>query len=106
MKTNRIIDLSKTGYCQPGGLGAGSDQCKCRIQQSEKRIASGGPGIAEEMFKDATPTEPGLLIPDSVNSKEKLSAFLIASGYVRGSVEYLNFYQQYGKGLQSECSYL
>lgn len=106
MKTNRTIDVKQSGYCKPGGLGHGSDQCQCRIQQSEKRTANGGPGIADEMTKDATPAEPGLLIPDSVNSKEKLSKFLIESGYQRGTPEYLNFYQKYGKGLQSECSYL
>jgi hypothetical protein len=108
MKTNRIIDLSKTGYCQPGGLGAGSDQCKCRVKQSEKRFAFGGPDIASELLKEMTPSEPELsiIIPDSVNSREKLSAFLIASGYARGSAEYMTLYAKYRMNFTSECSYL
>lgn len=108
MKTNRTIDVTKTGFCQPGGLGAGSDQCQCRTKQTGARVLTGGPDIASEMDKSGVPSESELpiIIPDSVNSKEKFSAFLIASGYARGSAEYLNFYREYSKNFKSECEYL
>ena len=108
MKTDKPFDILKSGFCQPGGLGAGSDQCRCRVTQTEKRVLNGGPGIAEELAKGGTPSEVGLslLIPDSVNSLEKLSAFIIASGYQRGTPEYLELYRKYRTGFKSECSYL
>lgn len=108
VKRVTYVDLKNSGYCRTG-LGVGSPECSCNVPQSEKRIANGkGPDIAGEMTKEGTPPESGLsiIIPDSVNSLEKLSAFLIASGYARGSAEYLALYTKYRAGFKSECSYL
>jgi hypothetical protein len=109
-RTNNSVDLPSSGYCRPGGLGHGSDpECSCRIQEPSKRVfKGGGPDIAAELLRAETHSEPGLslLIPDSVNSLEKLSAFIIASGHQRGTPEYFELYAKYKAGLQSECSYL
>lgn len=108
MKTDKPFDILKSGFCQQGGLGHGSDQCKCRVTQTEKRVLTGGPDIQAELDKAGTPSEPGLslLVPDSVNSLEKLSAFIITSGYQRGTPEYMELYSKYRTGLKSESPYL
>ena len=106
-RKHKTIDPKNTGYCKTG-LGAGSPECFFNVQKTEYRIASGGPGIAAEMLKGAIPAEPGLtlLLPDAVNSLEKLSKYLIESGYQRNTPEYMELYSKYRAGLRSESPYL
>lgn len=106
-RKREYVDIKTSGYCRTG-LGVGSPECNCPVPQPEKRTTKGAPDISGELLKELTDSTPELsiVIPDSVNSREKLSAFLIASGYARGSAEYMELYSKYRGGLQSECSYL
>jgi len=107
VKRVTYVDLQSSGYCR-SGLGVGSPECTCNLPQSEKKILNGGPDIASELLKDETPSEPGLhlLIPDSVNSLEKLSRFIIESGFSRNTPEYMELYSKYRANFKSECPYL
>ena len=60
------------------------------------------------MDKTGVPSESELsiIIPDHINSLEKLSAFIIASGHQRGTPEYFELYAKYRAGLKSEAPYL
>jgi hypothetical protein len=107
-RTNNSVDFLSSGYCKTG-LGVRDPDCQCRIKEPEKRVFKGfGPDIASEMLKELTPSENELsiIIPDSVNSLEKLSKYLIESGYQRNTPEYMELYSRYRVNLKSESPYL
>ena len=104
-----IMDILKTNYCRLG-LGKGSSGCQQR--EPAKPIKQNGPGpdVSAEISKarqcSCQADKLTLLIPDWVNSKEKLSKFIQEQGHKRGSPEYLELYREYSKNLKSECEYL
>lgn len=103
------MDLKNTNYCKVGGLGFGSDErCHTPCKECTKRTLNGGPDIssAQQAAGQQPGNELGVVIPDSVNSKEKLSEYLQALGHIRGSITYMDLYKEYSKSLQSETSYL
>lgn len=97
------MEITESRYCKTG-LGAGRPECQCKPKVKTERHLTGGPGLESEIDKGITLTvnEPGLLLPDSVNSKEALSKFLESSGYKRGSDEYFKFYKMYSDKFQFE----
>jgi hypothetical protein len=99
-RKREFVDIKTSGYCR-SGLGVGSPECNCNVPQSEKRFAFGGPDIQAELDKgSACQCDPGLIIPDSVNSKAALSKFLESEGYKRGTDDYWKFYKMYSGNFQ------
>lgn len=92
------MDISESNYCKTG-LGVGTEQCACKLKlKTARRLQGNGPGLSEMMTSTTGPTEPVLILPDSVRTKQELSEFL-AQNYERGSEEYRYFYAKYSPNL-------
>ena len=66
---------------------------------------SGGPDVSKEIVKefdkDGKLTKVSLILPDSIKYKDELSQFLVSSGLLRGTKEYLVAYGEYSPSLKA-----
>lgn len=89
--------MSKDSYCNSGiGKQINDPFCSCRYEKIDRKL-NGGPDLSKAMQEADSKGTPGLnlLIPDSIKTKSGLSQYLIESGFIRGTPEYLEAYKQY-----------
>ena len=103
------MKITQSNYCKCG-LGVGSPECHEEVEVKTERNLLGGPGVSDAMTEvlneGIAPGELGLIILNSVNSKESLSKFLQDQGFKRGSDEFWKYYKTYSENYKSECEYL